>query len=66
VLETRTFGAVKTGTGGSTASRAARAAWLPWPGRHRLELVDARGEVIDSVNFEVRGAFAKTAAPAVK
>ncbi|WP_250534155.1 penicillin-binding protein 1C [Caballeronia sp. AZ10_KS36] len=51
---------------GKPFSRDARAAWLPWPGRHRLELVDARGEVIDSVGFEVRGAFAKTATPAVK
>jgi penicillin-binding protein 1C len=40
----------------------ARAAWLPWPGRHVLELVDARGEVIDHVGFEVRGAFAKASA----
>ncbi|MDR5811928.1 penicillin-binding protein 1C [Caballeronia sp. LZ019] len=44
----------------------ARAAWLPWPGRHVLELVDARGETVDKVGFEVRGAFAKTAAPASK
>ncbi|SAL79179.1 penicillin-binding protein 1C [Caballeronia arvi] len=42
----------------------ARAAWLPWPGRHVLELVDAKGEVVDKVGFEVRGAFAKTAAGA--
>ncbi|WP_244807389.1 MULTISPECIES: penicillin-binding protein 1C [Caballeronia] len=40
----------------------ARAAWLPWPGRHVLELVDAKGEVVDKVGFEVRGAFAKTSA----
>jgi len=44
----------------------ARAAWLPWPGRHVLELVDARGETVDKVGFEVRGAFAKTAGPASK
>ncbi|KOT21702.1 penicillin-Binding Protein family protein [Burkholderia mallei] len=36
---------------------------MPWPGSHRLELVDARGNVADAVGFEVRGAFAKTAAP---
>ncbi|KND58302.1 Multimodular transpeptidase-transglycosylase [Candidatus Paraburkholderia schumanniana] len=42
----------------------ARAAWLPWPGRHVLELVDARGQAVDTVSFEVRGAFARTAAPA--
>lgn len=41
---------------------ADRIAWMPWPGRHRLELVDARGNVVDTVRFEVRGAFAKAAA----
>ncbi len=33
-----------------------RVGWLPWPGRHTLELVDAAGAVRDSVRFEVRGA----------
>jgi penicillin-binding protein 1C len=37
----------------------ARMAWLPWPGHHTLELVDGHGGVVDSVKFEVRGAFAK-------
>ncbi|MGU7770601.1 penicillin-binding protein 1C [Burkholderia sp. MR1-5-21] len=41
---------------------ADRVAWLPWPGRHRLELVDARGNVADTISFEVRGAFAKAGA----
>ncbi|MBN3825585.1 penicillin-binding protein 1C, partial [Burkholderia sp. Ac-20384] len=41
---------------------ADRIAWMPWPGRHRLELVDARGNVADTISFEVRGAFAKAAA----
>jgi len=44
----------------------ARAAWLPWPGRHVLELVDAKGAIVDKVGFEVRGAFAKTAAATSK
>ncbi|MDB5892857.1 MAG: penicillin-binding protein [Rhodoferax sp.] len=30
--------------------------WLPWPGRHRLQLVDARGTTLDEIQFEVRGA----------
>ncbi|KVO75969.1 penicillin-binding protein 1C [Burkholderia ubonensis] len=42
--------------------RADRVAWMPWPGRHRLELVDARGNVADAIGFEVRGAFAKPGA----
>lgn len=29
--------------------------WEPRPGRHRLELADAGGEVLDRVAFEVRG-----------
>ena len=35
--------------------------WLPWPGRHRLELQDAAGRVLDSVELEVRGAAARAA-----
>ncbi|MEM5326206.1 penicillin-binding protein 1C [Paraburkholderia sp. JHI2823] len=44
---------------GKALGGAARVAWLPWPGKHRLELVDARGQVTDTVRFEVRGANAK-------
>ena len=32
------------------------AQWMPWPGRHVIELADARGEVLDRVRLEVRGA----------
>jgi len=41
---------------GKEAARGAHWAWLPWPGRHRMELRDAKGAVLDSVAFEVRGA----------
>jgi penicillin-binding protein 1C len=34
-------------------------AWAPWPGRHRLELLDRQGRVLDKVEFEVRGAAVK-------
>ena len=37
--------------------------WLPWPGRHLLELLNGDGSVADSVRFEVRGAVARGAAP---
>jgi len=30
--------------------------WSPWPGHHVLELVDAKGGVLDAVSFDVRGA----------
>ena len=36
--------------------------WSPWPGHHVLELVDAKGGVLDAVSFDVRGAQAKAAA----
>nr|WP_240655443.1 penicillin-binding protein 1C [Paraburkholderia phosphatilytica] len=39
-----------------------RVAWLPWPGRHTLELLDPNGNVADTVHFEVRGATARKAA----
>jgi penicillin-binding protein 1C len=33
--------------------------WLPQPGQHRLTLENSRGEVIDSVRFEVRAMRSK-------
>ncbi|MFK4440830.1 penicillin-binding protein 1C [Caballeronia udeis] len=47
------------GKSAGPSAQMARMAWLPWPGHHTLELVDRRGVVVDSVKFEVRGAFAK-------
>ena len=32
------------------------AQWLPWPGRHVVQIVDAKGTVLDEVRLEVRGA----------
>ena len=32
------------------------AQWLPWPGKHRVELLDAQGRMLDGVMIEVRGA----------
>jgi penicillin-binding protein 1C len=46
---------------GKTLGHASSVPWLPWPGRHLLELVNADGSVADSVRFEVRGAQARTA-----
>ncbi len=40
--------------------------WLPWPGHHVLELVDARGAPLDTVSFDVRGAQARPAKGAAK
>ncbi|MEG0149592.1 MAG: penicillin-binding protein 1C [Comamonas sp.] len=43
--------------------RGSQLGWLPWPGRHRLELLDASGKLLDSVRLEVRGAGALAAGP---
>ena len=41
----------------------ARLAWMPWPGRHMVQLLDARGTVLDQVRLEVRGAGVRTTPP---
>ncbi|MBT2323150.1 penicillin-binding protein 1C [Variovorax paradoxus] len=41
---------------GKLVARGSSAQWLPWPGRHVVELLDARGQVVDQVRLEVRGA----------
>jgi penicillin-binding protein 1C len=35
------------------------AQWLPWPGHHLVQLVGPRGEVLDEIRLEVRGAGVK-------
>jgi penicillin-binding protein 1C len=47
---------------GKELSRSKRVLWPPWPGKHVLQLVDSRGQVLDQVNIEVRGATVKTPA----
>lgn len=47
---------------GRPFARGASAQWLPWPGRHVVELLDARGRVVDQLRLEVRGAGVKRAA----
>ncbi|VTU24492.1 Penicillin-binding protein 2D [Variovorax sp. PBS-H4] len=44
---------------GRPFARGASAQWLPWPGRHVVELIDARGRVLDQRRIEVRGAGLK-------
>ncbi|MGF6351746.1 penicillin-binding protein 1C [Variovorax sp. W2I14] len=41
---------------GKPFARGNNAQWLPWPGRHVIELVDASGKVVDQRKLEVRGA----------
>lgn len=44
---------------GKPLARGRDAAWMPWPGRHRIQLADASGVVRDEVLVEVRGASVK-------
>jgi len=43
---------------GRLIGQGAQLRWMPWPGKHRLELKTAGGRLIDRVDFEVRGATA--------
>lgn len=43
---------------GRLVGQGAQMRWMPWPGKHRLELKGAAGQLIDRVDFEVRGATA--------
>jgi penicillin-binding protein 1C len=44
---------------GHPFARGLTALWLPWPGQHVLQLVDAHGKTLDQVQVEVRGAGVK-------
>nr|WP_313081518.1 penicillin-binding protein 1C [Pulveribacter sp.] len=46
---------------GKPAGRGREWDWLPWPGRHRVQLRDARGQVLDELHIEVRGAGLRAA-----
>ncbi|WP_241776998.1 penicillin-binding protein 1C [Acidovorax sp. Root275] len=48
---------------GKPLGRGARVAWLPWPGRHVVQITDAGGQVLDEIRIEVRGAGAVAPAP---
>jgi penicillin-binding protein 1C len=41
---------------GKPLASGATAKWLPWPGKHTVQLTNARGQVLDLVHLEVRGA----------
>nr|WP_255593178.1 penicillin-binding protein 1C [Acidovorax sp. sic0104] len=48
---------------GKPLGRGPRVAWLPWPGRHVVQITDARGQVLDEIRIEVRGAGVAAAQP---
>ncbi|OYQ39779.1 penicillin-binding protein 1C [Rhodoferax sp. TH121] len=41
---------------GKPVAKGNSAQWPLWPGKHLLQITDARGHVLDQVRFEVRGA----------
>ncbi|RZJ25999.1 MAG: penicillin-binding protein 1C [Haliea sp.] len=47
---------------GKAFARGQTAQWLPWPGRHVVQLVDSSGQVHDEIRLEVRGAGVKVGA----
>ena len=46
---------------GKEIGRGTRAQWLPWPGRHVVRLAGPRGEALDEIRIEVRGAGVRAA-----
>jgi penicillin-binding protein 1C len=46
---------------GKPFAKGNAAKWLPWPGRHVVQLVDAKGVKLDEIKLEVRGAGVKIA-----
>ncbi|MFN9728643.1 penicillin-binding protein 1C [Acidovorax sp.] len=49
--------------GGQPLGKGARVAWLPWPGRHVVQLTDGQGRVLDEIRIEVRGAGVAAGVP---
>jgi penicillin-binding protein 1C len=41
---------------GKVFAKGANAQWLPWPGRHVVQIANTNGQVLDEVRLEVRGA----------
>jgi penicillin-binding protein 1C len=46
---------------GKVFAKGPTAQWLPWPGKHVVQITDARGRVLDEVRIEVRGAGVRSA-----
>ena len=49
---------------GKPLARGNSVSWLPWPGHHRVQITNGRGQVLDEIRLEVRGAGVRTAAGA--
>ncbi|MDD2925843.1 penicillin-binding protein 1C [Rhodoferax sp.] len=46
---------------GKAFAAGSTAQWLPWPGRHVVQIIGAKGQVLDEIRLEVRGAGVKGA-----
>ncbi len=44
---------------GKPLARGQSVQWLPWPGRHVVQLTNSKGAVLDEIKIEVRGAGLK-------
>ena len=54
---------------GKVFAKGASAQWRPWPGRHVVQLTGVRGELLDEVRLEVRGAgvrVSQTSSPSAR
>ncbi len=47
---------------GKEFARGSQAQWLPWPGKHVVQLAGPNGKVLDEIRLEVRGAGLRTMA----
>ncbi|MFZ6747555.1 penicillin-binding protein 1C [Undibacterium sp. Ren11W] len=56
----------KASAANQTSQTALSIDWMPWPGKHLLQLVDSQGKLLAQVKFEVRGAVVSAAAPKAK
>ena len=50
---------------GKTFAKGTSAQWLPWPGRHMVQITNERGEVLDQIRLEVRGAGLRLSVAAI-
>jgi len=41
---------------GKPLARGNATSWLPWPGRHTVQVTTPQGQVLDEIRIEVRGA----------
>jgi penicillin-binding protein 1C len=61
LLFTAEGGAARWLMDGKPLAQGMQVQWLPWPGRHVVQLADNSGQVVDEIHIEVRGAGVKAA-----